>query len=429
MKLTAFILLIACLQVQAKGHAQGKITLTLKDAALKEALVSIQRVSNYRFIYNDDLLPRNAKVNLSATNASIEEVMNNVLQSTALTYKLLENNLIVISADERDNNYQVNITGTVSLRKDGETILQKGISVQEKGTDNITITDEGGRFTLAVQKTDAVLQVSYVGFKTAEVALNGRTTLDVVLEADVKEMEGVVVTALGITRQKRTLTYSAQTLGGTDISNTREANISSAMNGKVAGLTISKTNSGPGSSNRIIFRGNRSITGNNQPLIVVDGVRIDNTPQAFNDVSYNVGLARDNGDGISNLNPDDIESMTVLTGASASALYGSDASNGVVIITTKKGRAGKGIGVQVSSSVMFETPMLYPKFQNSYGQGQGGVFNKSGDLSWGPAMTGQQVEDWTGKTQALTAQPDNFKDFFVTGKEFINTVALSAGTD
>ncbi|MEO6720520.1 MAG: SusC/RagA family TonB-linked outer membrane protein [Ferruginibacter sp.] len=429
MKLTAFVLLIACLQARATGHAQDKITLTLKDAALKEALVSIQRVSNYRFIYNDDLLPGNAKVNLSATNASIDEVMNNVLQSTALTYKLLENNLIVLSADERKSDYQVNITGTVSLRKDGETILQKGISVLEKGTDNGTMTDEGGRFSLTVQKPDAVLQVSYVGFKKAEVALNGRTTVDVVLEADVKEMEGVVVTALGITRQKRTLTYSAQTLGGNDLSNSREANITSAMNGKVAGLTISKTNSGPGSSNRIIFRGNRSITGNNQPLIVVDGVRIDNTPQAFNDVSYNVGLARDNGDGISNLNPDDIESMTVLTGASASALYGSDASNGVVIVTTKKGRAGKGIGVQVSSSVMFETPMLYPKFQDTYGQGQGGTFNKSGDLSWGPAMTGQPLEDWTGKTQALTPQPDNFKDFFVTGKEFINTVALSAGTE
>jgi TonB-linked SusC/RagA family outer membrane protein len=201
------------------------------------------------------------------------------------------------------------------------------------------------------------------------------------------------------------------------------------MDGKVANMLLSKTNAGPGSSTRIIFRGNRSINGSNQPLIIVDGVRIDNTPQAFNDVTANVALARDNGDGISNVNPDDIESMTVLTGASAAALYGSDASNGAIIITTKKGRSGKGIGVSVSSSAMFENPMVIPKLQNTYGEGSGGIFDPKSEYSWGPKMTGQQETDWTGKTQALTPQPDNFKDFFHTGSELINAVALSGGND
>ena len=199
------------------------------------------------------------------------------------------------------------------------------------------------------------------------------------------------------------------------------------MEGKVAGLTINKTNSGPGSSNRIVFRGNRSIGNTNQPLIIVDGARIDNTPKAFADVT--LFGTRDNGDGISNINPDDIESMTVLTGASAAALYGSDAANGAVIITTKKGRSGKGIGVQISSSIMFENPMIFPKLQNVYGQGMVEILSATVKIAGGQKWTGQQVTDWTGKAQALTPQPDNFKDFFQTGSEFVNSVALSAGTD
>ena len=236
-------------------------------------------------------------------------------------------------------------------------------------------------------------------------------------------------TALGITRQKKSVTYATQTVKGSDLSDTRESNISSAMTGKVAGLTINKTNAGPGSSNRIIFRGNRSITGNNQPLIVVDGVRIDNSAKGFTDVTGNVQGTRDNGDGISNINPDDVETMTVLTGASAAALYGSDASNGAIIITTKKGRSGKGIGIQVSSSFLMERPMILPKTQDIYGQGDSTIFNPGSLYSWGPKMQGQMVTDWTGKSQALNAQPNNIKNFFQTGNEWVNSISASAGNE
>ena len=251
--------------------------------------------------------------------------------------------------------------------------------------------------------------------------------LTLFLKKKIKNYKTVVVTALGITRQKRSLSYATQSLNNNDITAGREVNITDELNGKVAGLTINKTNAGPGSSNRIVFRGNRSITGNNQPLLIVDGVRLDNDPKAFADVTQ-FGT-RDNGDGISNINPDDIESVTVLTGASAAALYGSDASNGAIVITTKKGRTGRGIGVQVSSSAMFENPMIYPKLQNVYGQGDGGQFVNNSEDSWGPKMTGQQVTDWTGKSQSLTPQPNNFKDFFKTGSEFINALALSTGNE
>lgn len=430
MKLSAFLLLIGCLQVHARTFSQDKITLDLKDVGLKKALFSVQKVSHYRFIYSDDLLPQK-KVSLHADNASLDEVLNTLLQATNLVYRQLGSNLVVISADQKGNAADVLIAGTVRLHnRDGLSTTGAGVTVVEKGNaGNGTATNERGEFSLRVQDANAVLQVSYIGYVAADVPLNGRTLVDIVLEQDVRQMQDVVVTALGITRQRKTLTYATQTISGNDLSNSREVNVTSAMNGKVAGLIISKTNAGPGASNRIIFRGNRSVAGSNQPILVVDGVRVDNTPRAFTDVSYNVGLTRDNGDGISNINPDDIESMTVLTGASAAALYGSDASNGAIIITTKKGRIGKGIGVSVSSSVSLEKPMLYPKFQNVYGQGTGGVFDATTMDSWGPKMTGQNVEDWTGKSQPLTPQPDNFKDYFRTGKEYINTVSLSAGAD
>ena len=428
MKLTAIILLVTCLHVSARNFAQNKITLTLDNVELKNAITSIQRVSTFRFIYNDDLLPRGLKVSVKANNASINEVMDSILASTELTYKVLDDDLVVIAADEVRSGLRALVTGVVRLRsQDGTLVSHEGVSVIEKGTTNGTATGSDGSFTLNVSDARATLQFSYIGYQTREQELDGQTTVNVVLDAEQKQLQDVVVTALGITRQRRTLTYSTQSLKGSDLSGTREVNLTDAMNGKIAGLVISKTNTGPGSSNRIIFRGNRSISGSNQPLIVVDGVRIDNDSKALADVT--LFGARDNGDGLSNINPDDVESMTVLTGASAAALYGSDAANGAVIITTKKGKSGNGIGVHISSSLMMENPMVLPKLQNIYGQGNGGNFAENVEDSWGPAMTGQQVADWTGKTQPLAPQADNFKDFFETGTELINSLSISTGNE
>jgi TonB-linked SusC/RagA family outer membrane protein len=428
MKLSVFLLAL-CMQVYSSGLSQGKISLNLKDVEIKKALNIIQRISSYRFIYNDDILPAGARVNINVRDAAIQDVLDVLFRATPLRYKIMDDNLIVVSAGETARSViDFSVKGTVHLRNRDESLgVAAGVAVKELGTGNGTTTNEKGEFSLTVRDGSAILQVSHVGYKTVEIPLEGKPTVDVILELDVKQLQDVVVTALGITRQKKSLSYATQTLKGEDLSNSREVNITSAMNGKVAGLTISKTNSGPGSSNRIIFRGNRSIGNTNQPLIVVDGVRIDNTPKAAADVT--LFGARDNGDGISNINPDDVESMTVLTGASAAALYGSDASNGAIIITTKKGRTGKGVGVQISSSVSFESPMVYPKLQNVYGQGDQGVFQDSTNDSWGPQMTGQQVKNWTGKTQALTAQPDNFKNFFRTGTELINSASVSSGND
>lgn len=426
MKLMAFFILVACLQVQAKGIAQTKVTVSLKNARIKHAILSIQQNTSFRFIYNDDLLPENVTITMSVKNAEIGYVLDSVFKNTGLTYRVMQNNLIVISPQKQKMAIPVN--GVIKLKNnDGTESLIAGTSVIEKGTANGTVTNEKGEFTLPVTNTNAVLEISHVGYVTLDYPLNGQTSVTITLSPDEKQLSEVVVTALGITRQKKSLTYATQSLKGEELSNTRQVNITSAMNGKVAGLTINKTNSGPGGSNRIIFRGNRSIGRTNQPLIVVDGVRIDNSAKASADVA--LFGARDDGDGISNLNPDDIETMTVLTGASAAALYGSDASNGALIITTKKGRIGKGIGVQVSSSVVMENPMVLPEFQNKYGQGDAGVFIPVSNNSWGPEMTGQSVQDWSGKTQPLSPQSNNVEDYFRTGTELINAVALSAGTE
>lgn len=419
-------MLITCLHVHAKGIAQTKISVSLKNVPIKHALLSIQKNSSYRFIYNDDILPGNITVTLTVKDADVQEVLDSVFSQTNLTYRILDNNLIVIA--QKNQARAVPVNGHVKVKnKDGSESAVSNVSIVEKGTSNGTRTNDNGDFTISVSNPNATLLISYVGYVTQEYPLNGQTTVNVVLNADEKELGEVVVTALGITRQKRSLTYATQSLKGEDLSNSREVNVTSAMNGKVAGLTINKTNSGPGGSNRIIFRGNRSIGRTNQPLVVVDGVRIDNSAKAGADVA--LFGARDDGDGISNINPDDIESMTVLTGASAAALYGSDASNGAIIITTKKGSIGKGIGIQVSSSAAMENPLVLPDFQNRYGQGDAGVFVPASANSWGPEMTGQDVTDWTGKTQSLTPQSNNVDDFFRTGTEFINSVAVSAGTE
>jgi TonB-linked SusC/RagA family outer membrane protein len=425
MKLSLFFILVFNAQAFSSGFAQEKINLSLKNVEMKEALIIIQKVSSYRFLYNDDILPK-SKVSISAKEATIQEVLNNLFISTKLTYRIMNEKLIVISTKPLAPVFPV--TGTVHLKGQHNILsASSGIVVKESGTTNAVVTNEQGEFTINVADDNAVLEISHVGYRTATLNIGGRSAVDITIEAEVQQLTDVVVTALGITRQKKSLTYSTQSLKGSDLSDSRNVNITSAMSGKVAGLTINKTNSGPGGSNRIIFRGNRSIAGNNQPLIIVDGVRIDNDAKAFADVALFGG--RDNGDGISNINPDDVESMTVLTGVSAAALYGSDAANGAIIISTKKGKSGQGVGIQLSSSATIEKPMIFPGQQNVYGQGNGGVFDANTENSWGPKMTGQQVTDWTGKAQALTPQPDNSKDFFRTGSELVNSISLSNGND
>lgn len=321
----------------------------------------------------------------------------------------------------------INVTGKVT---DADNLPLPAVSVKVSGSNQGTSTDANGNFTISVPST-ATLIFSYLGFATETIAVQGRTSLNIRLLADSKLLEGVVVTALGITKDQKVLSYATQQINTETFSQAKELNVANSLSGRVVGLNIAKTSSGLGGSSRVVLRGDRSITGNNQALIVIDGVPMDNS-------NYSPGNAnggRDGGDGLSSVNPDDIESINVLRGASATALYGSRAANGALLITTKKGSAQKGFGVTFNSSSQVEAPLILQDFQNVYGQGAGGIYNRAEEGSWGPKMSGQSVALWgndpadAGKVYNFNPQPDNYKDYFSTGKQFSNSLAFSAGNE
>ncbi len=278
--------------------------------------------------------------------------------------------------------------------KDAEGNPVPGISVQEKGTKNGAITDGTGNFKLSMAP-DGTLLLSGIGFLSQEISVAGKTTINVTLAADNKNLGEVVVTALGIKREKKSLGYALQEVSGESLTSARETNVTNALSGKVAGLQVMRSSNGPAGSSKIVLRGNNSLTGSNQPLIVVDGIPMDNVTGADNNDYWNP--SKDMGNGLSDINPDDIESMSVLKGGSAAALYGSRAGNGVILITTKSGKKQKGLGITYTSTVGLSTIFTSPERQRTFGQGTDGAYDERSDLSWGPEITGQTVKNWEGK--------------------------------
>jgi TonB-linked SusC/RagA family outer membrane protein len=316
------------------------------------------------------------------------------------------------------------ITGTVTSATKGPVI---GATVSQKGTKIATSTAENGSFNIKVTGNSPVLIISSIGFTTQEFPVTaGATTASVTLQDDSKQLGEVVVTALGISRQSKTLVYAAQVIKPAELTGVRDANnVLNSLQGKVANAIITQGSGGPGSGARIVLRGNRSLQQSNNALIVVDGVPITNN--TYNTAGSDFGSVQ-SSDGASGINPDDIESMTVLRGASAAALYGSQAGNGVIVIATKKGTPGK-LSVSVNSGLTFESAYALPKVQNSYGQGNAGVLDVKSGESWGAKMTGQSITNYLGKSSSYSAQPDNIKDFFRTGTSINNYIGLSGGTD
>ncbi|MBD0725088.1 SusC/RagA family TonB-linked outer membrane protein [Flavobacterium sp. L1I52] len=297
-------------------------------------------------------------------------------------------------------------------------------------------TDFDGNFTIKVPSKSATLVVSFIGYSTKEVPLNGVSSITITLSEDSQKLDEVVVTALGIKREKKAITYSAQNVNVDEISQARSLNVANSLSGKVAGLNFSTTSNGVGSSSRITLRGNRSLNGNNQPLYVVDGVPLSNGSTDGNPDIDTGGTTQP--DGISNLNPDDIASMTVLKGPSAAALYGSRASNGVIVITTKSGSKNKAMQINISSNFMASSAYNLLDLQNQYGQGESGVYNATAESSWGGKLDGSQVSAWQlvrnpdysgAATSSYVAQPNNVKDFFKTGYNLANTLSISTGSE
>lgn len=326
---------------------------------------------------------------------------------------------------------EMTVSGKVSDAAGGEIA---GVNVVVKGTTRGTTTNDKGEYSITVDK-GKTLTFSYIGYVTKEVVANA-TILNISLAAEATALNEVVVTALGISREKRSLAYSITEVSGTNMTAAREANLGNALAGRVAGVNVSKIASGPAGSSRVIIRGNKSLQGNNQPLYVIDGIPMDNN---------NFGQAglwggSDEGDGLSSINPDDIESVVVLKGANAAALYGSRAANGVINITTKRGTKRKGIGIEIGSNYVFEKFNDLSDLQHSYGSGSyvNGVASKPttqaqaydwGDDSWGPKYDNSQVIGFDGKMRPYANQGNNFSRFYKTGHAFTNNIALSGGNE
>ncbi|MDP1795699.1 MAG: SusC/RagA family TonB-linked outer membrane protein [Daejeonella sp.] len=414
MKLSFVLMVTTILQASAAGYAQ-KITLSQKDATLEQIFWSISSQSKYEFVYDAAMLREAKPVDVKFKNSTVESVLNRCFTDQPLTYTINDNIVIVKRKTLLFQSPKlpeltpvievappIIIKGQVSDSK-GESL--PGVSVRVKGSPMGTATDLQGNYTLSVNDND-ILVFSYVGYIAQDVAVNGRSTLNVTLQIDLQVLGEIVVTALGIEREAKSLTYAVQNIKGDKLNEAKETNLINSLQGKVAGVTITKDATGPGGDSKVLIRGNRSITNSNQPLYVIDGVPL----------SGNVGM----------LNSDEVESMTILKGASAAALYGSQGQNGAIIITTKRGKANQTV-VNFISGLGLDQAAVLPELQYEYGQGDAGIYGANSERSWGPKATGQMVTLWNGKSVPLTGQPDNIKSFFRTAQTFNNTLSVSGG--
>ena len=318
---------------------------------------------------------------------------------------------------------QKEVTGIVT--EDGGARLP-GVSVVIKGTTVGTVTDIDGKFNILVDDEASILVFSFVGMQTQEVAVGSLSVVGVVMTVNALEVAEVVVTALGIKREKKALGYSVQDIKSDEITQGADASLASALEGKVAGVQISQSGGGIGGSSRIEIRGASSLSDNNSPLWVVDGVPFNDSREG-EDAGVWGGV--DKSGAAFDINPDDIESISILKGANAAALYGSRAGNGVILVTTKKGTKNKGLGISYSGSVTISEAAYFLDLQDKYGQGSEGVYDKNGTLSWGPEMKGQMLESWTGEMIPYKAQTNRIEDFTRTGVSQKHNLSFTGGNE
>ena len=404
-----FILLLLCIfPLDAQQERSESYIRISAPVSLAGALDEIESQTNYSFIYDAQVINLSEKVRKPLSGRSVFEILNLLFKNTEIVYTVM-NDQIILNKKEAIIQMQQKLDGKVKgivTDHKGEPIAC--VNVVEKGTRNGTITDMDGSFVLELPE-EATLVFSYIGYRSREIEYEGQLSLNVQLEDDAQILDEVVVTALGIEKKESSLPYATQLITGGELVRAKDFNFMSTLSGKMAGLQINRTSAGLGSSSRVIIRGSRSASGNNQPLYVIDGVPIlsISSEQALTTIGGTADAGnRDAGDGISNLNPDDIESLSVLKGASASALYGGQAANGVILIKTKKGKAGVR-NIHFSSSLTVDQAISLPKFQNEFGRMEGA------ETCWG---------DW-----ASLPVYDPVGDFFQTGITAINSLIFTAG--
>lgn len=450
----AIILLVAFMRVNAAGFSQS-VTLHVANANLGQVFDEIRKQTGYDFLYNSKLLKSTNPVTITTNREPLEKVLVEILKNQPVTYSIIDHTIVIkervrqatgtastsiftaglgsIILPPGEPAPDVAVKGTVTDSIGGTL---PGVAVKIKGTPAGTVTNIDGKYAINAAP-NSILVFTYMGFVTQEVAVNSRTTINIVLLKESKSLNEVIVTALGIKREAKTLGYATAIANHEQITENRTTTTLGTLQGKLSGVNITTLGTGPQGTTRIRIRGQSSFSGTNSPLIVVNGMPIDNSSYVGggNFSSRNSLNNSDGGDGLSSINPDDIETMTVLKGAAAAALYGSRAKDGVVMITTKNKGTRKGIGVEYNANYTTETPLDFTDFQYEYGQGERGIrptapFPTSGIWSFGekfqPGMT-QTLFD--GVVVPYVPVRNRVRQFYGIGKNLTNSVSLSNSTE
>lgn len=399
------ILIICLLLVGSAIYAQNssKITIKRKNISLQEALAEVRKLTHMSISYNDSQLPVN-RISLDIEKQPLEQALKVILKGTGFTYLIKDNYIMIVPEQNIKKAKSRNISGNVVDAK-GEPLI--GVTVIEKGTTNGAVTDLDGNYKITTKTATPVLVFSYVGYQTKETHAT-ENIVNIVLEDGAQELGEVVVTALGIKRSEKALNYNVQKVGNDAVTTVKSANFMNSLSGKVAGVNINASSAGMGGAARVVMRGPKSISQSNQALYVIDGIPVTGRSQGELKGDAMMYANQPGTESIADVNPEDIESISVLSGPAAAALYGSAAAQGVVMITTKKGQEGK-VSVTISNSSQFANPFVMPKFQDQY-------VNRPGEIkTWGDKAT----------SEFGTYEP---ADFFNTGTNIQNNISLTAGT-
>lgn len=435
---------------QKNFHGSSDVSNQQNDKqTLLSVLKDLNKAKGVFFLFTDENIGSKLVTPVKNTTGDIEKILNDLLDNTGLTYKKVgANTYVIIQIGEKNKPKKDSksfLIGNETLEMNpmvadplkgritsSDGLPLAGVSVLVKGTNRGTITNANGEFTVNVNRGETLV-ISYVGYLNQEFIVNSFNPVNVSLTVDPGQInESVVVTALGIKKESRRLGYAVTKVSGDEFTQSREINLGNALAGRVAGVNSSGPLTGPGGSSRVLIRGINSLTGDNQPLYVINGVPMNNSNLG------NAGMwgGADLGEGLTSINPDDIEDITVLKGGAAAALYGQIAKNGVILITTKSGKGKKGVNVELNSNVQLDKINNFLDFQHVYGQGTLGAkpvdvtsAMNTGMLAWGAKLDGSQVPIFTGESKPYSDQGDNLNRFYQTGTTYTNTLAIAGGSD
>lgn len=437
--------LLPATPTRGQGADNTKLTLELKNESLESALKKIERLTSFRFVYRAEEISSIKNISLGKAQRTLSQTLSLILENTSFTFREMKKNILIVRKESSslDNAVNQTLEHTVSGRVvDDKNEPLAGVSIVLKGTTTGTTSDGDGVYTLTTPEASGILMFSFIGFATQEVNIDNRTTINITLLPDVQSLTEVVITALGISREERSLGYATQEVKGETLTFTKEQNVIGSLSGKVAGVQVTgSSGASMGGTQKIKIRGVNSITGSDQPLIVVDGTPISNT-------NYSGSAGVDFGNLGQDVNPEDIASVNVLKGPAASALYGIRGQYGVIMITTKKGAKARKVNIELNSAFFVEKAGNFMPYQNLYGGGSSQNWRTlpngdkyvdfAVDESWGPKMDGTLVRDVFsfypqdpayGQLTPFVPHPTNIEDYFETGYNFNNGISVSGGGD